>query len=230
MRAVEASQVPEKTKDLMLTETPDSAPLVVHVLRRVEAERRAVEHELHDEVSGMLAAARMDVSALRNRMVQSEELREHFLRIDGAIDRAIKATRHVMQRLRPALLEHFGLPVALKHHVEETCRAAAVNHAAALPEEIGHLDPDLQIAAFRVVQELLGDGAGLSAFNLRLHEARGLVHVGVEMHASAAVAASAASQSGVAALRVWIESLGGGWTLHRDGLVTTCNLTLPCKK
>ena len=41
----------------------------------VEAERRALERELHDEVSGMLAAARMDVSFLKTRADQAPTLR-----------------------------------------------------------------------------------------------------------------------------------------------------------
>ena len=210
-------QPPEKA-----AQTPE---LVVNLQCRLEAERRAIERELHDEVSGMLAAARMDVSFLRMRAGPADELREHFTRLDGALERAIRATRQIMQRLRPALLDHFGLPVALKHLVEENCRAAGIDFTVNLPDEIEGVDRDLQIAAFRVVQELLGEASSLTAFQAGLSETPNLYRLDlVETMRARAIPEDRLS---LAALRVWIISQGGQWTVSHEGAVRTTRMILP---
>jgi glucose-6-phosphate-specific signal transduction histidine kinase len=203
-----------------------SPELVVNLQCRLEAERRAIERELHDEVSGMLAAARMDVSFLRMRARPEEELREHFTRLDGALERAIRATRQIMQRLRPALLDHFGLPVALKHLVEESCRAVGTEFTLELPEEIDGVERDLQIAAFRVVQELLAEASSLTAFRVGLSEAPSSYLLVLSETLRAALATPDERLS-LAALQVWISSQGGQWISSREGPVRTTRVVLP---
>jgi signal transduction histidine kinase len=203
-----------------------NSELVVNLQCRLEAERRAIERELHDEVSGMLAAARMDVSFLRMRAGPEDELREHFSRLDGALERAIRATRQIMQRLRPALLDHFGLPVALKHLVEENCRAVGIDFTVDLPDEIEGVERDLQIAAFRVVQELLAEGPSLAAFRVGLTEGSRCYLLDLAETLRAALALPEERLS-LAALQVWISSQGGQWTVSYEGAVRTTRVVLP---
>ena len=220
----------ENTRDFVATRRLDEGALVVHLEQRAEAERRAVERELHDEVSGMLAAARMDVSFLKSRAARAETLKEHIERLDGTLDRAIRATRKIMQGLRPALLDHFGLPVALKHHVEEVCRIGSLPCKVLMPEEFHEIDAQLQIAAFRVVQELLGSGVGLAAFEVELFEQPEAYRLEVRLrHAAVPISDEAADNLDLAGLRIWIVSLGGQWTVQRVSADTTHVLRLPRK-
>jgi signal transduction histidine kinase len=219
--------VAERVKHLQAAGRVAPSPeLVVNLQCRLEAERRAIERELHDEVSGMLAAARMDVSFLRMRAKPEDELREHFTRLDVALERAIRATRQIMQRLRPALLDHFGLPVALKHLVEESCRAAGTEFTLELPEEIDGVERDLQIAAFRVVQELLAEASSLSAFRVGLSEAPNGYQLDLGETLRATLAAPE-NRLSLAALQVWISSQGGQWIASREGAVRTTRVVLP---
>ena len=219
--------MPETIVNLQSPErTAPALELVVNLQCRLEAERRAIERELHDEVSGMLAAARMDVSLLRMRAGPEDELREHFTRLDGALDRAIRATRLFMQRLRPALLDHFGLPVALKHLVAENCRAAGVDFTVNLPEEMDGVDRDLQIAAFRVVQELLSEASSLAALQVGLSETARGYRLDIDETLRAALA-TPDDRLSLAALRVWIVSQGGQWTVSHEGVVRSTRVVLP---
>jgi two-component system sensor histidine kinase UhpB len=221
----------ENTKHFAPAPAEEGA-LVVHLEQRAEAERRAVERELHDEVSGMLAAARMDVSFLKSRVPRPEALKEHIERLDGTLDRAIRATRKIMQGLRPALLDHFGLPVALKHHVEETCRASGLQCSVLMPEEFHDIDAQLQIAAFRVVQELLASGVGLQAFEVELFEQPETYRLDIRLR-NGAVPISDEVLSGnleLSALRIWILSLGGQWTVQRVAAAATHSLNLPRRR
>jgi signal transduction histidine kinase len=219
--------VSETVTNLQPSEKASQTPeLVVNLQCRLEAERRAIERELHDEVSGMLAAARMDVSFLRMRAAPVDELREHFTRLDSALERAIRATRQIMQRLRPALLDHFGLAVALKHLVEESCRAVGTEFTLDLPEEIDGVERDLQIAAFRVVQELLAEGSSLAAFGVRLSESPRSYLLDLS-ETPRAVLAPPEDRLSLAALRVWIVSQGGQWSVSQEGLVRLTTVLLP---
>jgi two-component system NarL family sensor kinase len=61
----------------------------------------------------------------------------------------------VVEALRPSLLDHFGLPVALRSHLDENCGRAGLEYVATLPEENLDLQPSTQLVLFRVVQEML---------------------------------------------------------------------------
>ncbi len=217
----------ENTQELTsAAESPDAA-LVVHLAQRVEAERRALERELHDEVSGMLAAARMDVSFLKTRAEPSPELREHIDRLDGTLDRAIRATRKIMQALRPALLDHFGLPVALKHHVEETCRGAGRQYRISMPAEFEGVDPQLQIATFRVVQELLAHDALTEGCEVEMFELDDAYRLEIRLLAAATPAAPGPESPNLASLRLWIAALQGQWLVQRSATALVHVMVLP---
>jgi signal transduction histidine kinase len=213
------------------------AALVAHVQNRSEAERAWLAHELHTEVSGLLTAARMDVSWLKAHAGKNPAVREHLERLDGAVDRANHAARQLMQRLRPALLDHFGLPVALRHHVEETCRAAGASCRIVVDDSLEGVDAQLQIAAYRVVEELLGNAEGIAEIAATLQPCRDGYRMEIELRRVTNPSAAAADDAhgdhrcvGLAALQAWLEVLGGSWSEKRDGPVDVTTLHLPRQK
>jgi signal transduction histidine kinase len=208
------------------------AALVAHVQDRWEAERGWLAHELHTEVSGLLAAARMDVSWLKAHAGMDPEVQEHLERLDGAVDRANHVARQLMQRLRPALLDHFGLPVAVRHHVEETCRAAGAPCRIVVVDSLEGVDARLQTAAYRVVEELLGNAEGVAEIAATLQAHRDGYRLEIELQRVADPPATAGAPGGdrrvsLAALQAWLEVLGGTWSEKRDGPVEVTSLYLP---
>lgn len=212
------------------------AALVAHVQNRSEADRSWLAHELHTEVSGLLAAARMDVSWLKAHAATDPAVREHLERLDGAVDRANRAARQLMQRLRPALLDHFGLPVALRHHVEETCRAAGAPCRVVIDDDtLEGVDAQLQIAAYRVVEELLGNAQGLAKIDATLQTHRDGYRLEIELQRATDPPATPAGEAcgggdrrvDLAALQAWIEVLGGSWSEKHHGNVERTTLHLP---
>jgi signal transduction histidine kinase len=71
------------------------------------------------------------------------------------LNQAMTLKRRVVEALRPSLLDHFGLPVALRSHLDENCGRAGLEYVATLPEETLDLDPHTQLTLFRVAQEAL---------------------------------------------------------------------------
>ena len=83
--------------------------------------------------------------------------REKLNSVMQMLNQAMMLKRRVVENLRPSLLDHFGLAVALRSHFEEQCRHAGIDCVATLPEEITGLDPVAQLTLFRVAQEALSN-------------------------------------------------------------------------
>jgi signal transduction histidine kinase len=118
-----------------------------------EDERRFIAHELHDELGQMLTVIKLRLSMHGGgdgARATSNQTRETLELIDGMIERI----RKISADLRPPLLDEVGLFPALRVYV------GAQSALSGVPIELGvddaderRLDPDREIACFRVVQE-----------------------------------------------------------------------------
>lgn len=133
------------------------AALSTHLLQSVESERSELAKQLHDELGGLITAAKMDMAWLNARIGQSldPESAEKFNSVVQMLNQAMTLKRRVVESLRPSLLDHFGLAVAMRSHFEEHCRGAGIDCVASLPEEDFELDSTAQLTLFRVAQEVL---------------------------------------------------------------------------
>jgi len=137
--------------------TEDLSALSTNLLRMMESERSQLAKELHDELGGLITAAKMDMAWLQAHVGTSLDAasQDKFNSVVQMLNQAMMLKRRVVESLRPSLLDHFGLPVALRSHFDETCNAAGVEYIATLPEEILDLEPAVQLTLFRVAQEAL---------------------------------------------------------------------------
>jgi len=133
--------------------------LATHLQSSAEAERSALAKELHDELGGLITAAKMDMAWLQAHIGNSLDAasEEKFRSVVQMLNQAMTMKRRVVESLRPSLLDHFGLPVALRSHFEEACRPAGIECVATLPDEILDLEPAAQLTLFRVAQEALAN-------------------------------------------------------------------------
>jgi len=72
------------------------------------------------------------------------------------LNQAMTLKRRVVESLRPSLLDHFGLAVALRGHFDEHCAEAGIECVSTLPEDL-ELDAPTQLSLFRVAQEALSN-------------------------------------------------------------------------
>jgi protein-histidine pros-kinase len=131
--------------------------LATHLQISAEAERSALAKELHDELGGLITAAKMDMAWLSSHIGNALDpaADEKFRSVVQMLNQAMTLKRRVVESLRPSLLDHFGLPVALRSHLDENCGRAGLEYVATLPEETLDLAPGSQLALFRVAQEAL---------------------------------------------------------------------------
>jgi signal transduction histidine kinase len=137
--------------------TEELSTLSTHLLRLAESERSALAKELHDELGGLITAAKMDLSWLSAKIGESLDAQsaEKLKSVMQMLNQAMVLKRRVVESLRPSLLDHFGLAVALRSHFDEHCRKAGLECVATLPEEALQLDAVAQLTLFRVAQETL---------------------------------------------------------------------------
>jgi signal transduction histidine kinase len=136
--------------------TEDLSELSTHLQSLAEKEKSALSRELHDELGGLLVAARMDVSWIEERVGGSDpELLAHFKRLQDALLEGVDLKRRVVENLRPTLLDNLGLVPALRWQVADTCGRAGLTCVEHYPQAQLNLVPEASIAIFRIVQESL---------------------------------------------------------------------------
>jgi signal transduction histidine kinase len=136
--------------------TRDLAALSTHLQDVSEQEKSALSRELHDELGGLLVAARMDLSWLQQRLPTSDPaIEQRFKRIHESLSAGVDLKRRVVEELRPTLLDNMGLFTALRWQFKETCRRAGMECTETIPESERKFDPEASIGVFRVVQEAL---------------------------------------------------------------------------
>lgn len=201
----------------------DVAALAARLHEQLEAERARIARRLHGDVAGMLAAARMDLSRLAGRVADEPELSEQVARVDRILETVIQHAREEMQRLHPALLDHFGLPAALRHLVEDACRAAGAEYTLDLPDLVdGSIGP-ADLPVYRVIERLLA-GQPLRRVNVRLRETADGAILTLQVESDAAQ--DAAARQDLLALRAWLESIGARWSQSTRGEVEELELDL----
>jgi len=120
-----------------------------------DEERRRFARELHDGIGQELAAAKIMLDTMQrhtaingNGKLASEA--------SQAIDRAIRQVRSVSHLLHPPLLDEGGLVSALRWLLEGVKDRTGIQTTLQLqPSEFPRLTPQLERAAFRIVQEAL---------------------------------------------------------------------------
>lgn len=124
-----------------------------------EEERARLSRGLHDELGGVLLAARMDVTWMQQHPLQDRsEIEERLQRVRNALDQGIALKRRVVEELRPTLLDTMGLGSALRWQIGESCKLAGVECVARLPgDEEARFNRSAAITLFRIVQEALAN-------------------------------------------------------------------------
>ncbi|HLZ97668.1 MAG TPA: CHASE3 domain-containing protein [Steroidobacteraceae bacterium] len=143
-----ARQVEERTRELTALST--------HLQVVSELEKSALSRELHDELGGLLVAARMDLSWLQHRLSTSDSaIEQRFKRIHECLSAGVDLKRRVVEELRPTLLDNMGLFAALRWQFKESCRRAGLCCSESIPEVELRCTADAAIGVFRVAQEAL---------------------------------------------------------------------------
>jgi signal transduction histidine kinase len=221
-------EVDERTRELTALST--------HLQGVSEQEKSALSRELHDELGGLLVAARMDLSWLQQRLPTSDpSIEQRFKRIHESLSAGVDLKRRVVEELRPTLLDNMGLYTALRWQFKETCRRAGLKCTETIPESEPKFSPDAAIGVFRIAQEALTNilkhaeaksanlviGVEGDAFVLRVSDdGKGIPVNRLQTSTS----------HGLASMRHRIAALGGTWEVRSPatgGTIVVAMIPLP---
>jgi signal transduction histidine kinase len=157
--------------------TAELSALSSHLQQLSEKEKAALARELHDELGGLLIAAKMDVCWLQKRLPNANpDIQSRWARVIKALEDGVDFKRRIVENLRPTLLDNIGLLPALRWITQETCTRAGLHYTEIYPENEPRLVDDAAIMAFRLVQE--------SLVNIVKHARATRVHVEVGVEAA----------------------------------------------
>lgn len=196
-----------------------------------EAERKRWARELHDETLQGLGALKL---ALRGALRTDDADKREALVVGvvDQLDREISGLRAIIRDLRPAALDDLGLAAALTTLAERVRERGGLS--VEIDVELGEerLDPETEIAAYRVVQEALT--------NVVKHADAGRVSVRVRRDAERLSALvvddgvglgnaprSAEGGLGITGMRERAELLGGSVAVRSEPGRTEVELLLP---
>ena len=164
--------------------------LTGRLIHAEEAERRRISDVLHEDLQQTLAAARMMLGVVRER-VDGTEAEVSLKRVDRMLEASFKLTRNLVQELAVPGLREGGLPEAV-HWISQQMKekfglAVELTTDAAVPP----LCESVFICLFRAIQELL--------FNIVKHA--DTLHARVDIR-----------QKGKGAIQVTIRDGGNGFS------------------
>lgn len=157
-------RVAQRTRDLLvakeeLARKADALRQVLTEERRVEERTRAhIAHDLHDGIQQIIIGALFETQAARDAIGLNPHTVVARLEAAQALLRRIESEmRDAIYSLRPVALDAQGLAPALKECVASFERASQVQCDLQIEETPRRINPDAEVAAFRIVQEALNN-------------------------------------------------------------------------
>jgi len=123
------------------------------VLAMLEADRRRVARELHDEIGQVLTAVSINLKVVKNQADASL-----YSRLDESmtiVDRALQQVRNMSLELRPSMLDDFGLEAALNWYVQRFEERTGIRTQFVAAASGYDIPETIRTTCFRVVQEAL---------------------------------------------------------------------------
>ena len=201
--------------------------LLSQVVAAQEQERERVAAELHDGVAQWLVRASYQAQICKALLGQQNgaDVDVELAAVEETVDESLRELRRVLAGLHPPTLEELGLTHTLRQAVE-SLQADGVYARFEVQGDAVRLQPSVEIAAYRIVQEALNNvrkHAGATQVSLRLDfwEENLRIEViddGKGFDVSKTLESAIAQQHmGLLGMRRRVEWLGGAFKLESSG-------------
>lgn len=149
-----------------------------------ESLRRSLAAELHDEVGRDLTSLGLNLSVISARLPASsmERVGKNFEDAQRLLVGISRAIRGMMARLRPPVLDDYGLPAALRWHADLFSQRTGLDVVVHVSESFPRLAPAKEVALFRIAQEAFTNAAkhsGAGLVTIELLSAGGKVRLSI---------------------------------------------------
>ncbi|WP_374438301.1 CHASE3 domain-containing protein [Inhella sp.] len=118
--------------------------------RAIEAERRRLAREVHDQIGQVFTAIKLIVSGLPATALPPRQAQA----LDQALQQGVTTSRRITAELRPPLLDELGLAAALRHHLQQVIEPVGLATQLAV-QDAARLTSEQALSLFRIAQEAL---------------------------------------------------------------------------
>jgi PAS domain S-box-containing protein len=137
-----------------VTERKRAEEALLLLNQRLEEEAKRIAHELHDEASQLLASVHIALDETAREASPSGM--KSISNVKGLLDQIEDQLRRLSHELRPTILDDLGLVPALEFLAEGVSKRSHVRIAVE-GSTGGRLEPEMESALYRVVQEALNN-------------------------------------------------------------------------
>ena len=118
-----------------------------------EIERRSIARELHDQIGQVLTGLKLTLEMCLRK--PPDRIQEALRNAQALADDLVSQVREISLRLRPSMLDDLGLLPTLLWHFEHYTEQTRVNVAFRHLGLDGRFGPQVETAAYRIIQEAL---------------------------------------------------------------------------
>lgn len=215
-----------------LTTEKSNAELVARLQHLQDEERRNLARELHDSVGQLLAGISMNLGALQNGAANLSPSHSKLLDDSAAmVAEVTKEIRTISHLLHPPLLGIAGLCSAIRWYVDGFSERSHIKVELDIPDDVGPLSSEVEIALFRVVQECLTNvyrHSGSASCSIKLQREQEWLQL--EVHDAGKGMPSqvkASSGVGIRGMKERVRHLGGTLEVTSNGGGTTVVARVP---
>lgn len=127
--------------------------IIQEVINAQEEERHRIARELHDGVGQTLSAIKLNYEIALREKGNSDE----FSQFVNSLDEAVNEVRSISHQMIPNELEQFGLIPAIETFLNSRLYKKKINYEFEHHNIDKRLNPSVELAIFRIVQELTGN-------------------------------------------------------------------------
>lgn len=172
-----------------------------------EEERRFLARELHDEIGQVLTGLNFQLAAAAGKTEKAA-----LAEAQATVQDLTEQVRQLSMDLRPAVLDRYGLLAAMEWYAERYQKRTGISVDLRHAGLERRLPPDVEIGAYRVVQEALTNiarHARADAAAIQLFADDGMLTVVVRDQGAGFDSANAPTTSGLGGMRERVALLGG---------------------
>lgn len=174
VRASGLTDVIASTHTLLDLIEDSSLQFSARLLGSIEAERKRIGRELHDNTSQLLAAALLNLGLIERQLASGSPKRPTLGPALALINQALDQLKAAIYDMRPTMLDDLGLTAALRWYAKARADQPGLAIVTRLDDDgARRLPPHIEIALYRVGQEALANAVA--------HAAASRVELGLEI-------------------------------------------------
>jgi two-component system sensor histidine kinase UhpB len=225
---------PKKAQTELKHSNRDLQKIITLLDMHREEEQKRLAQEMHDDLGQLLAAMKMDLSMLQQRLPQGDpRLLQQLNNINELVDAMVTSVRRIIADLPPKALDDFGLFSALKLLLSNFQKRHQIVSILKAPEPEPLLRPDIAMPIYRMVQEALNNVAKHAhatwvEVQFDCHDRRLVLQVTDNGMGTSTEKLQKQGSFGLIGMRERVAALSGEMKIQSaDGAGTTIQITVP---